>query len=102
MAGARSDNNGVERLPSLEPSTAVTDELGRLLSMLRDACPKNAIISFAFNGTLHVHIDVRTQQDGTLVEAMLPSLGLGLFHDVVRGSTPHHPFYHRVSARVAR
>ena len=36
------------------------------------------------------------------VDALLPQLGPGLFHDLVRGSTPNHLFHHRLSARVAR
>lgn len=92
----------VERLPAVERSTIITDELNRLLGMLRSVCPPEAIISFDFDGRLHVHIDVRSQSDGALIEARLPALGLGLFHDIAHGSTPHHPFFHRVSALVAR
>ena len=92
----------IERLPGAAQSTAVTDELNRILIMLREACPANAKISFDFDGRLHVHIDVRKREDVTLIEAMLPSLGLGLFHSISRGDTPNHPFYHRVSAQVDR
>ena len=92
----------VERLPVALQSTTITDELNRILTMLREACPAMAKISFDFDGKLHVHIDVRKREDVTLIEAMLPSLGLGLFHSISRGDTPHHPFYHRVSAQVDR
>lgn len=90
----------VEPFPARQ-STAVTDELSRILSMLRDVTPRDATISFDFDGQLHVHIDVRRREEVTLLEAVLPSLGCGLFHSLSRGSTPHHPFFHRVSAIVA-
>jgi transcriptional regulator of NAD metabolism len=93
---------GVERLPSATQSTAVSDELNRILTMLREICPKNAVISFDFDGQLHVHIDLRSREDVTVIERLLPSLGLGLFHRISLGETPHHPFFHRISALVAR
>ncbi len=92
----------VERLPAASQSTVVTDELNRILAILREACPANALISFDFDGRLHVHIDVRKREDVTIIENMLPSLSLGLFHSISRGDTPHHPFYHRVSALLDR
>ena len=92
----------VERLPAASQSTVVTDELGRILGMLRESCPKQAQISFDFDGRLHVHIDVREKDQVTLIEAMLPTLGLGLFHSISRSETPHHPFFHRISALVDR
>lgn len=82
-------------------STAVTDELNRILTMLRDVAPKDGVISFDFDGRLHVHIDLRRREEVTLLEAVLPSLGGGLFHSLSRGATPHHPFFHRISALVA-
>jgi hypothetical protein len=90
----------VERFPTRQPS-AVTDELNRILIMLRDITPRDATISFDFDGQLHVHIDVRRREEVTLLEAVLPSLGCGLFHEIKRGAVPHHPFFHRVSALVA-
>lgn len=85
----------------VQRSTAVTDELNRILTMLCDVSPKGATISFDFDGRLHVHIDVRRREEVTLLESVLPSLGGGLFHSVSRGATPHHPFFHRISALVA-
>ena len=29
-------------------------------------------------------------------------MGMGLFHTISNGETPHHPFFHRVSAIVDR
>jgi hypothetical protein len=91
----------VQPFPALN-STVVTDELNRILTMLRDVTPKGAVISFDFDGQLHVHIDVRRREEVTLLEAVLPSLGGGLFHSLSRGGTPYHPFFHRLSALVAR
>lgn len=90
----------VEPFP-LQRSLAVTEELTRILGMLREVCPNDAVISFDFDGDLHVHIDVRRREEVTLLEALLPTLGGGLFHSLSRGATPHHPFFHRVSALVA-
>lgn len=80
----------------------ITDELNEILTMLKDACPDNAIVSFDFDGRLHVHIDVHTLEDLLKVEGILPVLGAGIFHDLGRGDTPHHPFFHRLSAIVDR
>lgn len=98
--------NSVPETSTVEPfpgqrSTAVTEELTRILNMLREASPADATISFDFDGQLHVHIDVRRREEVTLLEATLPLLGGGLFHSLGRGATPHHPFFHRVSALVA-
>jgi hypothetical protein len=97
-----SDKNGstVEPFPGRQ-ATTVIDELNRIFTLLRDATPRDATISFDFDGQLHVHIDVRRREEVTLLEALLPSLGGGLFHSMTRGSTPHHPFFHRMSAVVA-
>ena len=90
----------VEHFP-LQHSTTVTDELNRILSMLRVVTPQDATISFDFDGRLHVHIDVRRREEVTVLESVLPALGCGLFHSLRRGSVPHHPFFHRISTLVA-
>lgn len=90
-----------ERLPD-QRSSLITDELNKILAMLQGACPEDAIISFDFDGRLHVHIDVRNFEDLLKVEGLLPVLGGGIFRDVTRGDTPHHPFHHRLSAIVDR
>lgn len=90
----------VEPFP-VQHSTTLSDELNRILAMLRDVSPKDATISFDFDGQLHVHIDVRRREDVTILESVLPLLGCGLFHSLGRGATPNHPFFHRVSAVVA-
>lgn len=92
---------GVERLPN-HHVTSVTDELNKILSMLKDISPDEATISFDFDGRLHVHIDVHNVEDLLRIEALLPTLGAGIFHDLTRGETPHRPFFHRLSAIVDR
>lgn len=100
--GQGSATSSVERLPNSSQSTMVSDELSRLLAMLKDACPRDALIRFDFDGRLHVHIDVRKREEVTIVETVLPMVGLGIFHSISRSGTPHHPFFHRVSALVDR
>ena len=94
--------SSVERLPSPPRSTVVSDELNMISASLREACPPESTISFHFNGKLRVHIDVRKLEDVTSVEAILPTLGASMFHDIQRGQAPHHSFFHRVSAMVDR
>lgn len=97
-----SDISSVEPFPHSVQSTMVSDELNRILTLLRDACPTGALISFDFDGKLHVHIDVRKREEVTAVETVLPMIGLGLFQNLTRGATPHHPFFHRISAQINR
>ena len=92
--------NSVEQFPRPSHDAIVTDELSRILSLLREVCPRTATISFDFDGRLHAHIDVRTIEDVTRIEAALPMLGRDLFHSLSRKATPHHPFHHRISALV--
>ncbi len=80
---------------------AVSDELGKLTSILRDVCPAEAVISFDYNGALHLHVDVRLIEDVTKIEALLPSLCGGIFHGAQRRMTARHSFFHRVSANVS-
>ncbi len=91
----------VQPIRAPQESMVVSDELGRLTSMLRDACPPEAVISFDYNGTLHLHVDVRLIEDVTKIEALLPSLCGGIFHSAQRRMTARHSFFHRVSASVS-
>jgi hypothetical protein len=91
----------VEEFPHSHNSR-VTDELNRILNLLRGICPRDAQISFAFDGRLQVHIDVRKHEELYVVETVLPNLEGGLFHSLNRGRTPHHPFFQRLSAVVQR
>ena len=92
--------SSIERLPNQVRPKIVSVELNKILSSLRGACPEDAEISFDFDGTLHVHIDMRNLEDLILAEYILPKLCLGIFHDIQRGNAPHSSFFHRVSAQV--
>lgn len=101
----RNDNNlpaGVDRMPDKQRSTVVSDELGKLLALLRDSLPAEATISFLFDGRLQVRIDVRKLEQVLAIEMILPTLGGGIFRDIQRGQAPNHSFMHRVTARVDR
>jgi hypothetical protein len=90
----------VERLPTASASV-VTDELNRIFSMLRDIAPRDATISFDFDGQLHAHIDVKKREHVTVLETVLPAVGGGLFQDLRLSGTPNRPFCHRLSAIIA-
>ena len=79
----------------------VSEELGRLTSILRGICPPDGVISFEYEGALHLHIDVRSVEDVTKIEALLPSLCGGIFHSTQRGLTARHSFFHRISSMVS-
>ena len=101
MSDSMVQRQSIERLPE-QRSAAITDELNKILDMLTGACPKGAVISFDFDGRLHVHIDVHSFEDMLKVEGILPILGGGTFHDISRGDTPHRSFHHRLNAIVDR
>ena len=92
----------VERIHAPPPPTTVSDELGKLMGTLREHCGPEAVISFQFDGKLHVHIDVRDMEEIARLESILPSLCGGAFSELQRGLAAHHSFFHRLSARVAR
>jgi len=93
--------DSVEQLPT-QKTAFVTDELNRILAILRDVSPKDGDISFDFDGRLEVHIDVRNYEDMVKLEQLIPSLGGGIFCCMERANTPNRPFFHRVTARVDR
>jgi hypothetical protein len=90
----------VERFPGAFPATSVSDELGRIMAVLRGACPPETQISFSFDGRLQVHLDVRQREHVLFVEMMLPTLEAGRFDGITIGGKPGHPFHHRISANV--
>jgi hypothetical protein len=92
--------SNVERFPGPFVENPISDELNRIMALLRDACPPEALISFSFDGRLQAHIDVRKREQVLFVEMVLPTLESGLFDGITIGGTPRHPFYHRVSALV--
>jgi hypothetical protein len=102
----RKAEGNVRRLPgsfsSTKASTVVSDELGRIVALLRAACPPDSTISFDFDGRLQVHLDIRKREEVLLIQATLPMLEAGLFEIVNLGNTPGRPFFHRITANVAR
>jgi len=95
--------SSAELFSPLGHASGATDELNRLLDMLKTACPEATAIRFDFDGKLRVHIDVRCRSDVAMIEAILPALGGGAtFYGLTLGATPHHPFHHRISALVDR
>lgn len=89
-----------ERFPEAARQDRVTEQLNGISSMLRDVLPSDAVVSFAFDGNLQVHIDVRKREDVILVENLLPNRAGGLLRRITRGATPRRPFFHRLSALV--
>ena len=79
----------------------VSGELGRVMAKLRDSCPRETILTFEYDGTLRVHIDVRRVEDVTQIETLLPSMCGGIFSDAQRRLSANHSFFHRLSANVA-
>ena len=92
----------IKPIPVGPRSSVVSDELIKLTDLLHSVCPSEAVITFEFAGALHVHIDVRTLEDMTRLETLMPSLGGGVFHDIQRGLAARRSFFHRLSASVAR
>ena len=93
----------VDTLPEVTQPTVVSDELGRIYNLLRDAFPEVHHISFEFDGKLMVHMDSRRKEQVALIQERLPFLAGGrLFSGIRRGETPKRPFDHRISALVAR
>jgi hypothetical protein len=93
-------NGDVKRL-SVSPGRTATQELNKIRALVRDACPVAREVSFDFDERLLVHIDVRKLEEVTLVQAVLPTVGMGMFQKISLGKTPFRPFSHRISAEVA-
>ncbi|MBB3957849.1 hypothetical protein, partial [Novosphingobium sediminicola] len=67
----------IERFPPVENASAVSDELGKLLGMIKAACPEATAIHFDFDGKLRVRIDVHSRDDVAAIQKTLPALGGG-------------------------
>ena len=95
--------NGPTNVESMFASqaTPISDELDRLTAIVAQFCPSDAVITFQFDGTLRLSIDVRRFEEMTTIEAQLPSLCGGIFNDVQRRMPGRHSFFHRLSAIVA-
>ena len=74
-----------------------------VLEGLRDSivavCPAHAIISFRFDGKLHVDIDTRRIEEASMVELALLTVAGVEFNDIRRGKAPS-AFLHRVTAEI--
>jgi len=95
----------VYSLDSTNPRTgssrpSLNEQLSAILGDLRERIAEADDVTLEFKGKLHVHLDVKRGEDLPLVEAKLADLGEGMFSQISRGSTPNHPFSHRVSALV--
>ena len=83
----------VGRLPTPVKSTVVSDELAMLLGAVQAVSPRDAKVTFDYNGTLHLHIDVRNLEDVARLEVLLPTLCGNIFANLQRGSVDNHPFF---------
>lgn len=91
----------IQPIRGTQQSMIVSEELGRLTRILREICPPESVISFEYDGTLHLNIDVRRAEDVARIETLLPSLCGGIFHGTQRRLTARHSFFHRISAMVS-
>jgi hypothetical protein len=92
----------VEPFPQQQRNNSIADELGKLIDLLRSEFPSAIKIFFEFDDRLKVHIDVRTGEEIGTTETKLARLCGGTFTQVTHGGTPHHPFFHRITAKVER
>ena len=100
MSTGEDGNKSAEILTIRGPhrNLVVSDELGRLTHILREICPPEGVISFEYDGILHLNIDLRRLEDIARIEALLPSLCGGIFHGAQRRFTARHSFFHRISS----
>lgn len=92
----------IETFPQPQRSNPIAEELGKLMVVLKAEFPKAVKVVFEFDGKLKLHIDVRTGEEIGTTEARLAGLCGGAFSNIHHGATPHHPFFHRVTAQVER
>lgn len=92
----------VEAMPPAQASF-VSDELNRIAAAIEAVLPRDAEVGFEFaDGRLEVIVDIRELEDLVRVEGMLPGLCGGIFSNIQRGLVDNRPFFHRLTARVAR
>ncbi|GGD58277.1 hypothetical protein GCM10010990_04530 [Croceicoccus mobilis] len=92
----------VEPFPKGMVVASIEKQLAHLRDMLLAELPFALDVAISFDGKLEIHVDVRRQEEAYLVETKLGSLPIGRFQHINRGSPPHHPFLHRVSAQFVR
>ena len=95
------EQSRVEQMPAAR-STIVSDELNRIQGAVLSVCPTDSDVTFEFDGKLRINIDVRQLDDVARIETLLPTLCGGIFSDMQRGLVDNRPFFHRVTALVAR
>lgn len=92
----------VEHFPKVPADRSLSDQLRQLREMLRSEFPDAEGVSLSFDGQLRAQIDIRKGEEILFVETKLSSLAGGMFSNIQRGPSPHHPFLHRISALVDR
>lgn len=103
MGNDETDNRGKpEDIGHAERNKPISKELERLIEPIHAEFPHAVSISFEFQKALQLHVDLRSLQEAHVAEARLPTLCDGIFSQIFCGTSPHHPFFHRVSARVDR
>ena len=88
--------------PAPTGARPVSDELDRIGKVVRSLCPKDTLISFEYDGRLHMHLDIRGLEEVARMETLLPTLEGGIFSDFQRGLVDNRPFLHRLTVRVDR
>ena len=89
----------VTRLPLRREHPEITPALQRMTDELRRICPASAVIGFRFDGRLHVDVDVRTLEEVSRVEHLLPTALGGILENIRRGKAALS-FSHRITADV--
>ncbi|MCJ2182777.1 hypothetical protein MTR62_08740 [Novosphingobium sp. 1949] len=78
----------------------VSLRLAGIRDTLKGTFPDARHITLDFDGTLRAHIDIREGERVPAVEAQLAHLENGMFRHIEHGASPHHPFFHRISAVI--
>ena len=101
MSNDAAKNEGkVEDIGPAERNRTISKELERLIEPIHAEFPHAVSISFEFQKALQLHVDLRSLEEAHVAEARLPALCGGIFSQIFCGTSPHHPFFHRVSAKV--
>ncbi|WP_338240442.1 hypothetical protein [Aurantiacibacter hainanensis] len=103
MKNDAAENDGkVEDIGRASRDRSISKELERLIEPIHAEFPHAVSISFEFQKALQLHIDLRSLEEARVAETRLPAFCGGIFSQIFCGSSPHHPFFHRVSAKVHR
>ncbi|MDG5747144.1 hypothetical protein P8Q88_03035 [Qipengyuania sp. XHP0207] len=99
------DETGSQKVAAIKAGDrqpSISQELAKLIEPLHAEFPDAVEISFTYRKNLRLHIDVRTLEEAHAAETRLPALCGGIFAEIFSGRSPHHAFFHRVSAKVDR